>query len=197
MDARDARPDRHTRDGIVDTALALLEQTGLPDLSMRKLATTLGVQPSALYWHFENKQELLAAVADRIVAAATPVARGDDRDAEVTAVASALRDALLAHRDGAETVLSTQALGLGSDAAHTRLATALAGGADPDEDARSAATVILQFILGHASLVQQRIQAARFGAFPAGEAEIVDATSADFARGLRMLLAGLPAPVAR
>ncbi|MEL5989888.1 TetR family transcriptional regulator [Microbacterium phosphatis] len=186
MDARDARPDRHTRDGIVDTALALLEQTGLPDLSMRRLATALGVQPSALYWHFENKQELLAAVADRIVEPVTD-ARGDVAD-----VAHALRGALLAHRDGAEVVLSTQALGLGSDAAHIRLALALAGDEVPGEDARGDATVILQFILGHASLVQQRIQAARFGAFPAGEAEIAEAMSADFARGLRMLLAPRP-----
>ena len=186
MDARDARPDRHTRDGIVDTALALLEQTGLPDLSMRRLATALGVQPSALYWHFENKQELLAAVADRIV---EPVA---DARGDVADVAHALRGALLAHRDGAEVVLSTQALGLGSDAAHIRLAAALAGDDVPGEDARGDATVILQFILGHASLVQQRIQAARFGAFPAGEAEIAEAMSADFARGLRMLLAPRP-----
>jgi len=186
MDARDARPDRHTRDGIVDTALALLEQTGLPDLSMRRLATALGVQPSALYWHFENKQELLAAVADRIV---EPVA---DARGDVADVAHALRGALLAHRDGAEVVLSTQALGLGSDAAHIRLAVALAGDEVPGEDARGDATVILQFILGHASLVQQRIQAARFGAFPAGEAEIAEAMSADFARGLRMLLAPRP-----
>ena len=196
MDARDARAERHTRDGIIDTALSLLKQTGLPDLSMRRLATALGVQPSALYWHFENKQELLAAVADRIVAAAQPVAPGP-RDEEVAAVAHALRDALLAHRDGAETVLSTQALGLGSDAAHLRLAAALVGDASladiVPEDVQADARVILQFILGHASLVQQRIQAARFGAFPAGEADIAESTADDFARGLRMLLAGLPA----
>lgn len=199
MDVRDARrdrpvTDRHTRDGIVDSALRLLEETGLPDLSMRRLATALGVQPSALYWHFENKQSLLAAVADRIVASAAPHRSTGERDADVAAEAHALRGALLAHRDGAEIVLSTHALGLGSDAAHARLARALApAGGEPDEESLSAATVLLQFILGHASLVQQRIQAARFGAFAAGETEIAQATAADFGRGLRMLLAGLPA----
>ncbi|WP_345750030.1 TetR family transcriptional regulator [Microbacterium rhizophilus] len=185
MDARDAPPvtERHTRDGIVDTALRLLEETGLPDLSMRRLAAALGVQPSALYWHFENKQSLLAAVADRIVAAAPAVPATSDGHARVTAVAFAVRDALLAHRDGAEIVMSTQALGLGSDASHTRLREALGGDA-------GAATVLLQFILGHASLVQQRIQAARFGAYPQTEAEVVAQTSADFAAGIRMILAG-------
>jgi AcrR family transcriptional regulator len=182
--------DRHTRDGIVATALGLLEQTGLPDLSMRRLAAELGVQPSALYWHFENKQSLLAEIADRIVESADPVAATGDGDADVTAVAFALRDALLAHRDGAEIVLSTQALGLGSRVARVRLAAALGA---PEED--PAATVLLQFILGHASLVQQRIQAARFGIYApgtasVGEAEIVRSTAADFAHGVRMLLAG-------
>ncbi|MFL0409915.1 TetR family transcriptional regulator [Microbacterium paludicola] len=191
MESRDARPvmERNTRDGIIDTALRLLEETGLPDLSMRRLAGAIGVQPSALYWHFENKQSLLAAVADRIVGAAGPAPTTGDRAADVTAAAVGLRDALLSHRDGAEVVLSTQALGLGSEATHRRLAQALGGG----DAAASAATVLLQFILGHASLVQQRIQAARFGAYPQDEADVVATTSADFSAGVRMILAGLDA----
>lgn len=193
MDARDARPvtERNTREGIVDTALRLLDDSGLPDLSMRRLAAALGVQPSALYWHFDSKQSLLADVADRIVAGAAHVPTTGDRTADVTAVAHALRDALLAHRDGAEVVLSTQALGLGSDAAHARLAAALGTGGS------GAATVLLQFILGHASLVQQRIQAARFGVIPADgdqprtERAIAESTAADFTLGVRLVLAGL------
>ncbi|GAA3660424.1 helix-turn-helix domain-containing protein [Microbacterium marinilacus] len=188
MESRDARTERHTRDGIVDTALALLQRAGLPDLSMRRLAAELGVQPSALYWHFDNKQSLLADIADRIVASAAPVAPSAEPAADVAAAASALRDALLAYRDGAEIVLSTQALGLGSDVAHDRLAGVLAPLAG--DDAQSAATVLLQFVLGHASLVQQRIQAARFGAYPAAEAEVVEQTASDFARGVRMLVGG-------
>ena len=197
MDPRDApaprAAERHGRDGIVNAALALLEEGGLPDLSMRRLAAALGVQPSALYWHFDNKQSLLAAVADRIVGAARPVPPSPDRAAEVTAVATALRDALLARRDGAEIVLSTHALGLGSDAALRRLTAALAGDAAPGDEHRRGAVVLLQFVLGHASLVQQRIQAARFGAYPGDEADVARATAADFEHGLRLLLAGLRA----
>ncbi|WP_233189149.1 TetR/AcrR family transcriptional regulator, partial [Subtercola sp. Z020] len=66
------RPVRHTRAGVVDAALRILDDQGLPDLTMRHLAAALDVQPSALYWHFPNKQTLLAAVADRIVAPALP-----------------------------------------------------------------------------------------------------------------------------
>ncbi|MER7797814.1 TetR family transcriptional regulator [Microbacterium sp. NPDC096154] len=194
MDVRDTRrersdTERHTRDGIVDAALTLLSEVGLPDLSMRRLAGALGVQPSALYWHFDNKQSLLAAVADRIVAAARPVARASSGADEVATVALSLREALLAHRDGAEVVLSTHALGLGSDAAHQRLVTALSP--TPDARTRTAATVLLQFIFGHASLVQQRIQAARYGAYAGDEAEVAAETAADFTAGIRMILSGL------
>ncbi|MBB1019452.1 TetR family transcriptional regulator, partial [Dietzia sp. DQ11-71] len=40
-----------TKTAVVDTALELLRESGLPGMSMRTLATRLGVQPSALYWH--------------------------------------------------------------------------------------------------------------------------------------------------
>ena len=55
-------------------ALQLLDEYGLPDLTMRNLATALGIQPSALYWHFPNKQALLAAVSAKILAPVTRLA---------------------------------------------------------------------------------------------------------------------------
>ena len=61
----------HKRD-VVDQATELLDYYGIADLTMRRLARELDVTPGALYWHFANKQELLGAVADRILA---PVAR--------------------------------------------------------------------------------------------------------------------------
>ena len=58
---------RHHRDDVVARALRVLDDHGLADLTMRRLGTELGVQPSALYHHFANKQALLAAVADEIL----------------------------------------------------------------------------------------------------------------------------------
>ena len=52
-----------TREAIVLTAAELVDQYGLGDLSMRRLATELGVAPGALYWHLTNKQELLGHLA--------------------------------------------------------------------------------------------------------------------------------------
>ena len=56
------------RDDVVDAAWHILQSYGLGDLSMRRLAKELGVQPGALYWHVANKQELLAVLAQRMVA---------------------------------------------------------------------------------------------------------------------------------
>ena len=72
---------RITREQILAAAMALLDQRGLPDLTMRKLAAELGIRPSALYWHFPDKQTLLARLADRIVGSApTPPAGGPGAD---------------------------------------------------------------------------------------------------------------------
>jgi AcrR family transcriptional regulator len=152
---------RHDRDGVAAVALALLDEVGLADLSMRRIAARLDVQPSALYWHFASKQELLAELADRITAG---IARGE---ASVLETARGIRDALFAYRDGAELVLSTSALRLGSSHAQRALSEALrASGAD---DASDRATAMLHFVLGHATLVQQRMHADSHGAVLAGD----------------------------
>ena len=59
---------RHHRADVLAHAVDLLDSHGLAALTMRRLGTELGVQPSAIYHHFENKQTLLAAVADEVLA---------------------------------------------------------------------------------------------------------------------------------
>src|SRR3954469_7069845 len=58
-----------TRQKIEDAAMEILRSYGLADLSMRRLARDLGVQPGALYWHVKNKQELLGVRAGQFLAA--------------------------------------------------------------------------------------------------------------------------------
>ncbi|EYT59039.1 MULTISPECIES: TetR family transcriptional regulator [Microbacterium] len=160
-------PARHDRDSVARSALALLDEVGLADLSMRRIAAGLDVQPSALYWHFANKQELLAELADRITATIP------SEPTDVVATARGIRDALFTYRDGAELVLSTYALQLGSSQAQTALADALRAQGAADVEDRSAA--ILHFVLGHATLVQQRMHADSHGALP--ETDDVDVTA--------------------
>ncbi|MHC5796299.1 TetR family transcriptional regulator [Lacisediminihabitans sp. FW035] len=193
-----ARSVRHTRDDVVSAALGILDTHGLPDLTMRRLGATLDVQPSALYWHFANKQTLLASIADRIVERARPVPHnGPDWKSTTRDEAYALRDALLAFRDGAEVVSSTLALGLGADLPHALFTDSIGqGGFDP-RTSGIAASALLHFVLGHVSHEQQRLQADSLGVVievSLGHAVESDPTllareSFDF--GITLLLAGL------
>jgi AcrR family transcriptional regulator len=55
-----------SREAVAEGALALADAEGLEAVTIRRLATELGVTPMALYWHFKNKDELLSGVAGRI-----------------------------------------------------------------------------------------------------------------------------------
>ena len=55
-----------SRDRIVSAALALVDQEGLPSLSMRRLAATLGVDPMAIYYYLPNKAALLDAIVEAV-----------------------------------------------------------------------------------------------------------------------------------
>lgn len=62
--ARQAQPRRQplSPERIYRTALVLIEENGVDDLSMRKLASALGVDAMSIYHHVENKQALLQGV---------------------------------------------------------------------------------------------------------------------------------------
>ena len=61
-----------TKDRIVSTAVALADDGGLDSISMRKIADELDVVPMALYRHVANKDELLDAMVDALVAEIDP-----------------------------------------------------------------------------------------------------------------------------
>ncbi|WP_298405276.1 TetR/AcrR family transcriptional regulator [Ferrimicrobium sp.] len=54
------------RNVVVDAALSVADAEGLEAVTIRRLARELAVTPMALYWHFKDKDALLAAIADRM-----------------------------------------------------------------------------------------------------------------------------------
>jgi len=56
------------RERIVDTAVAIADEEGIAGLSMPKLARRLGVGAMSLYTHVASKDELVDAVAQRLLA---------------------------------------------------------------------------------------------------------------------------------
>ncbi|MEU4692334.1 TetR/AcrR family transcriptional regulator C-terminal domain-containing protein [Actinoplanes sp. NPDC023714] len=63
---------RLNRDRVLRTAVALADEIGLEQLSMRRLATELDVVPMALYKHVANKDELLDGMIDVVVGEIDP-----------------------------------------------------------------------------------------------------------------------------
>ena len=145
-----------TRRAIVEAGLRILDEYGLGDLSMRRVADALGVQAGALYYHVPNKQSLLAAVADEILAAQPPA---DEQVGPIVdwlaSWAHGLRRRLLAHRDAAELVASTHALGLGAVDPCAAGRAGLEREGAPEPAATMAA--LLHFVLGH--VVEEQTQA--------------------------------------
>jgi TetR/AcrR family transcriptional regulator, tetracycline repressor protein len=93
-------PERLTLTAIVDAAEALLATEGFDGLSMRKLAKACGVGAMTLYGYVPTKDDLLGALADRLLADLDLPAPSDgDWAYRVAAVFHAARRAFLAHPD--------------------------------------------------------------------------------------------------
>src|SRR6185437_8817098 len=130
---------------------------------MRRLARELNVSPGALYWHFANKQELLGAVADRILESVGDVS-GGWRD-RVAGTCGRLRDALLSHTDGV-------------DPTHAELA------------ARTVVYYVLGFTVDEQSRLQWDAAGAEL---PDEQSVLSEDPSARFEFGLRLLVDGIAA----
>lgn len=95
---RSSAPDRLSRARIVADAVTLADRDGLEAVSMRKLATGLGVDPMSIYHHVRDKDDLLDGMADAVVAAIEPVsASGSEWRTELAALILSARREMLRH----------------------------------------------------------------------------------------------------
>ena len=151
------------RKKIVSTAVDILQQYGLADLTMRRLARALDVAPGALYWHFPNKQALLGGIAESILTA-VPACPGSATD-----YCSFLFDALTSLRDGADITLAAVASGtLDRDLAE-ELSAELGTDLDADPSALDGAKLLLRFVFGSVLELQARQTVAMNLGAPAGK----------------------------
>ncbi|GAA1658473.1 TetR/AcrR family transcriptional regulator [Actinoplanes couchii] len=101
-----------TRQGIIETALAILHAEGLGKVTMRRIATDLDTGHASLYVYVRDAEDLHAQILDALLApvvAADPPA-GDWRD-RVKALLFGYRDVLHARPEIARMALSTQPSG--------------------------------------------------------------------------------------
>jgi TetR/AcrR family transcriptional regulator, tetracycline repressor protein len=96
------------REIVVEAGLKLLNEVGLEQLTLRRLAKELKIQAPTLYWHFKSKEALIDAVATLVLAEGAPglvpSKSANDWKTWVNAFGIGLRQTLLKYRDGARVV---------------------------------------------------------------------------------------------
>jgi AcrR family transcriptional regulator len=92
------REEPLSRERVVDAAIELLDAGGEAGLTFRALSERLATGPGALYGHVADKNDLLTAACDRIVARALALPAAEDTpSATLRAVALGLFEAIDAH----------------------------------------------------------------------------------------------------
>jgi AcrR family transcriptional regulator len=91
------RRTRLSRDRVLRTAIALADERGLSELTMRKLAKELGVEAMSLYNHVANKDDLLDGMIDIVFSEIDAPAADGDWKAELRKRAVSTREALRRH----------------------------------------------------------------------------------------------------
>ncbi len=188
---------------VVDGALGLLDAEGLDALTTRKLGAALGVQAGALYRHFPNKQALLEAVADRILEGIAVDLPAGSWEQQGTLLANRLREALLAHRDGARVVAGAYVAAPNTVLFGNTAIGLLEGAGLPADQAGWAAVAVSNYVLGHSIEEQARAELIASGTWAEKMVALGDMTDriatttfdADpgerFAFGLKLLLNGI------
>lgn len=143
-----SRPVRLTLDLIVDTAQRLVSDEGYDAVSMRRLARELGVGAMTLYGYVRTKEELLAALADRLLASVeTPV--GDEPWQRQ--LADLMRSVRTAFRDHPELIpiVGAQRLeGLGAYRGAEAFFSALRAAGMDDQQVVNTFGVLVSFVVG-------------------------------------------------
>jgi TetR/AcrR family tetracycline transcriptional repressor len=173
------------RQRIVTEAVALLDEAGLDGVTLRKLATRLGVQAPTLYWHLRNKADLVTALAETILEAefaeVAPPEPGQRWQDWLALLAGRLRRALLAHPDGARVVSAAQLSTTMASISDTAMRTLTEHGV-PLRQARLTVLAVERFTIGHV-LEEQ--------APKPGEGEVTDFDLAAFAEHYPTVFAGI------
>ncbi|GAB3459870.1 TetR/AcrR family transcriptional regulator [Actinophytocola sediminis] len=114
-----------SRRRALEAALEIVDSDGLEALSIRRLATALGVNGASLYHHFRSKEDILVGVADMVLAEVRGVGEPDASWREwLPENARTLRRALLAHPALLPVIVASRSHGFGAhllDASAARL----------------------------------------------------------------------------
>ena len=149
----------HKRD-VVAKATEILDNYGIADLTMRRLARELDVSPVRCTGTSPTSRNSSVRSPTKCCARAVAATGRDGWRERITDLAGRLRDALLSHTDGAELVSASFAAG--QSAAMRRLVDELCGAAADAGlvagQAELAARTVVYYVLGFTADEQSRLQ---------------------------------------
>ncbi|MFB9331117.1 TetR/AcrR family transcriptional regulator C-terminal domain-containing protein [Paenibacillus aurantiacus] len=87
---------------ILDTAMQVLDEIGLKELSMRRIADQLQVKTASLYYHVKDKEELMQLLLDAICREMAWPSTSLSWQEQIYQWAEQFRKVLLSHRDAVE-----------------------------------------------------------------------------------------------
>lgn len=153
-----------TRERVIAEALTVISDDGVEALSMRALATRLGVVPGALYRHVRHKEQLYDLVLDEVLAEVDcRVDPARPWTEQIATLAQRLRT-VLEHHPGIAGLLKTRApLTPHSLAVTEAFLTGLTAAGLPEDQTALAYHLIYDYTLGFAlsdrtSISEQRVQ---------------------------------------
>jgi AcrR family transcriptional regulator len=147
------RPKKRTplsRHRILQTAVALADQRGVGELTMRKLANELGVEAMSLYHHVANKNDLLDGMIDLVFSEIDAPTSDGDWKAELRKRAISTRAALGRHRWAVGEMEGRTSHGLSSIRVHDAVLGCLLGAGFSEEMTVHAYSVQDAYIYGFA-----------------------------------------------
>lgn len=145
------RPPKLSRPQIVDAALVLADEVGTDGLTMRALARRLGVDPMAVYRHVTDKDDLLGAMCDAVLAELPELDGAGGWEAEVVRLTDALLE-MLVRRPALIPVLAGAPATPASVAVSARALRVLVDAGADESVACAAWELLFALVLGAASI---------------------------------------------
>lgn len=162
MSLANSRASELTREDVIDAAAELVAERGYAGLSMRALAQRCGVATMTLYRHVRTKEDLLGALADRVLGELElPAPDTLTWQEQLATVFRSVHDLLLEHPDLVEIAARQHVAGEAAYRGAEVVLDALRRAGIEGESAASAFATLFAFTLG---FTQQQLQASGPGA---------------------------------
>jgi TetR/AcrR family tetracycline transcriptional repressor len=198
-----------SRTDVVRAAIDVIDDNGLAGLTLRGVASRLGVSAPTLYWHVKDKRHLLDLVAEQVLAEAPESARAPREGESVldwlAASFRVRRALLLSHRDSVQVVAGNRPTDDALPGIEQTLSVLVEAGLEPGEAVR-VITAFGSFLIGDVLETQagqdrpaEDLPQADASAYPTIRAAMgtVGGEEERFEEGLRLMLDGLQARLER